>query len=243
LIARQTETARHPWLLVIDDISPTLPLDIGGALSNRLTAPLNDLAADLQSHDLSVLIPEMVPDAGAVIDAAANLISMVPSLELVVRRCVHEIFLLQAPNDSIDLSHSEPRWPTRIFLSLPFSSAARELRVAEAMLHEAMHLNLTFLEQRVELVKRSELMYSPWRAEQRPASGVLHGLYVFTCIHCFLEQISNTATFAGSPLHHLQQRLSEIKEDVYSIDRTSLARCLTPEGASLANGFFGNFDI
>jgi HEXXH motif-containing protein len=46
-----------------------------------------------------------------------------------------------------------------------------------------MHLNLTFLERSVELVRKMELLYSPWKANTRPVSGVLHGLYVFGCIY------------------------------------------------------------
>jgi HEXXH motif-containing protein len=101
-----------------------------------------------------------------VIDRAIHLFQVAPGLEPIIRSCVHEIIVLKALDISIDVSHSEPRWPTRIFISIPASSGVADLRVAEAVVHEAMHLNLTFLERSAVLVTRMELLYSPWKGEK-----------------------------------------------------------------------------
>jgi HEXXH motif-containing protein len=47
-----------------------------------------------------------------------------------------------------------------------------------------MHLQLTLIEQEAPLV--ADDLYaarSPWKREQRPLSGLLHGLYVFSVIY------------------------------------------------------------
>ena len=81
--------------------------------------------------------------------------------------------------------------PGRIFISIPTSSDVRNLRVAEAIVHEAMHLNLTNLERVTELVRYNQPQISPWRAELRPAAGLLHGIYVFSCVSLFYWHLEN----------------------------------------------------
>ena len=60
----------------------------------------------------------------------------------------------------------------------------------EAILHEAMHLQLSLIERYIPLIEstgETKLYYSPWRNEARPARGVLHGLFVFRAIYEFFS--------------------------------------------------------
>jgi HEXXH motif-containing protein len=232
----------EPWILQIGGAPIDLPLDRGGPLSERLTSLDENTVAELKGRDLQVMALTASAESPNVLDRAADLIRVAPQLEAVVRRCVQEILVLKAPDDSFDISHSEPRWASRIFISVPASSFVADLRVAEAVVHEAMHLNLTFLEKRLQLVASTELLYSPWKFEERPASGVLHGLYVFACIYRFFAHVSQAVPLDDRKRCHVEQRIAEIQTEVGSIDRRSLLQCLTSSGRLLARNVFDSIN-
>jgi HEXXH motif-containing protein len=242
LNARFVTVGHEPWMLEIDGAPLDLPPDRGGFLSSRLATPSDDIIAELKERGLQVIVPAAVTRIGTILDQATKLIRVAPGLDSVVRRCVKEIVILRVPDDSFDVSHSEPRWATRIFVSVPCSSVVGDLRVAEAVVHEAMHLNLTFLEGCTRLVARAELLFSPWKTDARPASGVLHGVYVFACIYRFFGHVSREVRLDERSQRHVEQRFAEIRGEVGAIDRHSLLECLTATGASLANTFFGAID-
>lgn len=235
LSSKRLDIGRDPWNLGIDGSPIELPLDVGGCLSNRLALADKTTSVELLEHDLHVITPPLMH---GVIDHASKLISAAPSLEAVVRRCVKEILVLASTDDTVDISHSEPRWPTRIFISLPSSSPIADLRVAEAIVHEAMHLNLTFLEQHVELIRSEKHLYSPWRNEPRPVAGVLHGLYVFACIYRFFEHIMRSVSLEAKRCDHVRQRFDDIENEFIAVDRPSLMEHLTSPGELLAHNLF-----
>jgi HEXXH motif-containing protein len=179
--------------------------------------------------------PRNVPAAMDVIDHAEGLIGWVPSLWTVIQRCIREIFLLRVDNDCYDVSHSDPKWVDRIFISVPNSSVVADLRVAEALVHEAMHLNLTNVERCFPLVTSDGALYSPWKEERLPASGVLHGLYVFACISRFMKCLSAAARLDDHRHQHASRRIKEIHNEIASVDRNELGRCLTPLGATVVS--------
>ena len=228
----------EPWMLEISGAALELPTDAPGPLSARLASASRETAAELKVRGLEVVDPSETAGTRGAIDTAAELIAVAPSLEAIVRRCVKEIVILRSGGECFDVSHSEPRWPTRVFVSVPTCPIVGDLRLAEGVVHEAMHLNLTFLEDRAQLTMGSELMYSPWRIEPRPASGVLHGLYVFACIYRFFEHISRQLLLDDCRKRHIRQRLADITAEVFSIERLQLLQCLTPSGKLLAEDLF-----
>lgn len=119
---------------------------------------------------------------------ALEVLNAVPSVVPTVCSLVRALHLIDPKDDEVDVSFSEPGLPFSAFVSVPGPSAvAGTLRVAEALLHEAMHLQLTLVEAVVPLVRPTEKTYfSPWRNEYRTAQGVLHALYVFRVIEGFL---------------------------------------------------------
>jgi HEXXH motif-containing protein len=142
---------------------------------------------------------------------------------------VGTVFLLDAPF-GYDVSHSDPELPFCIFISLPQPGEAdAALRVAEAILHESMHLQLTMIELCVPLIARDLLGgYSPWKHEVRPVSGLLHGLYVFAVIH----QICDLLLRARSEWERYgRMRRTEIEKEVATLP--AHPRGLTSVGSDL----------
>jgi HEXXH motif-containing protein len=166
---------------------------------------------------------------------AARWIGLEPSLAATIVRVVDDIHLLRAAS-AYDVSHSEPRWRRRIFVSVPErSDELGELRLAESVVHEAMHLHLTNSEAAEPLVTEfRRTMKSPWRAEPRSYQGVLHGLFVFTCLETYFCGISSIIGNRGAAALHLKKRLDEIRGEVAGLNIRELSGGLTSAGVDLA---------
>jgi HEXXH motif-containing protein len=168
-----------------------------------------------------------------VFDHATAAINEVPDLALIVRARVNHIHALEAPPE-YDISHSEPKWEDRIFVSVPErSDGIAALRLAESVIHEAMHLHLTLFEHGSPLVHDAMgEIHSPWRGAPRPFLGVLHGLFVFACLHEYFARLSLDREPAAT--RHIDRRLTEIKNEIAQIDIGGLSLGLTAVGKSLA---------
>lgn len=170
-----------------------------------------------------------------VLRAALLWIAQVPDLASIVAETVSDMHFLKA-EAGYDISHSEPRWRTRIFVSIPdLVDAVGALRLAESIVHEAMHLHLTNLEERVPLVANLDnRVASPWRSELRTYQGVLHGLFVFCSIACFFENMTGKKALNSSGLRHVAKRSQQIALELRSINFDELCEGLTEQGAELA---------
>lgn len=124
---------------------------------------------------------------------AAKTLSMVNGLADSVGCLARSIHVLRAPTDH-DVSHSTPALPFSIFVSVPEAGEKDAiLRLAESLVHEAMHLQLTLINQAEPLLIDGHRQgYSPWKQELRPIEGLLHGLYVFAVIHQVLRLFAQT---------------------------------------------------
>lgn len=118
------------------------------------------------------------------IQAAADLLTHVPGMAESIGSVAKSIHPLRAPRD-YDVSHSIPELPFSVFVSIPGKDERdASLRVAESLIHEAMHLQLTLVDSIEPLAVDDRASgYSPWKEEVRPVTGLLHGLYVFAVIH------------------------------------------------------------
>ncbi len=96
---------------------------------------------------------------------AITLLNPIPTLFATVAALVRSIHVLDPADDAYDVSFSEPNIPFSIFVSVPQSNrVTNALRIAEAIIHEAMHLQLTLIEKYVPLVIRTQKkIFSPWR--------------------------------------------------------------------------------
>jgi HEXXH motif-containing protein len=202
----------------------------------RLAAPPVDVRYELEHRGFRFYRTWRDETAAQLAQSAARLIAMAPSLDAAASSAVQNIHLLTA-DLGYDISHSEPRWQTSIFVSRPDRiDHVGELRFAENVIHEAMHLHLTNNEESAPLVQAFDgLVVSPWRAEPRPMQGVLHGLFVFTCLAVYFRTLSGSAVIDASGHNHIAQRLTTIGSEVAALNMNALSAGLTPRGAALAS--------
>ena len=201
-------------------------------VESRRTPP-PDALLSLQDCNLSPR-PRNTSDDAAVAEAEA-IIALVPDLYNIVRQRVRGFAVISSPGPDYDTSHSAPAWPGWIFVSIPEIGPRRAVRLAESVIHEAMHHNLTALEQRVMLARPNHTAYSPWKHETRAASGVLHGLYVFVCLAAYFHQILTVRTIVADAA---RDRIATILEEVESIDRARLEAALSEPGVRICQALY-----
>lgn len=165
---------------------------------------------------------------------ALRILDSVPSVGPTICSLARSLHLFDTGDDEVDRSFSEPGLLFSIFVSIPGpDSVARELRVAEAILHEVMHLQLTLVEAFVPLVGNTEKTYfSPWRDEYRTAQGVLHALYVFRLIDAFMGALSLDGPSYVASSRHAQARREMIAHQVQEISEFRDCTDLTDDGVA-----------
>ena len=151
------------------------------------TPPLDSIAEFYDKHGLTPLSPDEIKTTNALVklQRAMEIIELVPLAGQCISQLVRTIQVLKPSDPETDVSYSNPNIPFTIFVSVcEEDSPISDLRVAESILHEAMHLKLTLIENSVPLIKPNSTAtyYSPWRDEERPIRGVLHGLFVFRSV-------------------------------------------------------------
>ena len=163
---------------------------------------------------------------------AAEAITWAPGLAAIVATRVSAIHLVRA-DPGYDVSHSEPHWRDRIFVSVPDRhDEVGVLRLAEEVSHEALHLHLTEFEAISPLVRDlTGTLASPWRPEPRSFGGVLHGAFVFVGLKAYFDAV--IAPSGSAVGRHLHQRRTEIAHELSEIDGPFLKAGLTEHGAAL----------
>ena len=204
-----------------DPASPSadmlVPIPIGGGNSSGVIEFLtDDVQAHFGSKDYRFPAAREVAASGLAeaLPHALEIIALVPSLyasSIQLIRCMH---LLQSNTHDCDISFSDPELPFSIFVSVPDKDSANaSLRLAEAIIHESMHLQLSLLEKITPIaLSQAPTHYSPWKRSNRNASGVLHALYVFTVIDAWLKRLPSSADM------YAKARRSEITEQIAEIE-------------------------
>lgn len=179
------------------------------------------------------------PSVLGAISRASALIGSIPSLAASIERLTLSVHIVRQDDPAYDVSFSEPYIPFSIFVSTPGDSWKAAARVAEAIIHESMHLQLSLVEQLVPLAQESaELQYSPWKREARPVSGLIHALYVFAVIDGWLELLSRSWSIAD----HVRSRREQIAREVAEIDFSACEAGATEEGRALINTIAKRFN-
>lgn len=175
------------------------------------------------------------------VEEALKILDTVPTVLPTVCSLIRALHLIDPGDDEVDISFSDPGLPFSAFVSVSGPSAvAGALRVAEALLHEAMHLQLTLAEAVVPLVTVTERTYfSPWRNEYRTALGVLHALYVFRVIDAFLGAASCEGPALAPSRRHARERRATIARQVREIRAFRECADLTAEGAAFVDRLLG----
>ncbi|AEH89914.1 hypothetical protein Mesop_5501 [Mesorhizobium opportunistum WSM2075] len=173
------------------------------------------------------------PEAARAISGALKCLAFGQASDAVTSliRSVHTI-LPCAPG--YDCSHSEPTVPFSVFVSVPLGERHTMLRLAESLLHEAMHLQLTLIEQCEPIVaEQAAHGYSPWQQRQRPVQGLVHGLYVFTAISEWLSIIGANPEQSSEDRAYADRRLREIGEEIDQVSELAASPGLTDFGRRL----------
>lgn len=225
----------EPWRLPGLDISVAVaPLNSDWLWPLVVPAP-PDVAAHVRAGSLQPADIRLTD--GGLFTKAAEAIAWAPSLAAIIATRVAAVHLLQA-EPGYDVSHSEPHWRDRIFVSVPDRrDEVGALRLAESIIHEALHLHLTEFEAITPLVHdHASRLASPWRPEPRTFGGVLHGTFVFVGLKAYFDAV--TPSLASAAGRHIEQRRAEIAEDLEGVDLIRLRAGLTATGAALLSRFF-----
>ncbi len=142
----------------------------------------------------------------------------------------------------IDISFSDPALPFSIFVSCPPVDAQyRVERLAESIVHEALHLQLSLVERVEPLIANNTdeiLVHSPWKGERRTLQGLVHGIYVFGNLRAFWADIVNqrpqSAEFGRA-------RVSAIEAEMVGVARLISSRNWTTSGYRLASSFLAPY--
>jgi HEXXH motif-containing protein len=192
-------------------------------------------------HDISLANNTDTNRAMDLIDSAiAEVIEPYPFLRSAISELAWRCHILHAQSGDYDTSFSDPGIPFSIFLSVPPHGVRRSiLRVAESLIHETMHLQLTLFEAQCPLVDTASTwsMYSPWKRQQRQTQGVLHGLYVFCVLRWVWHEISRSSQNATDRQFALL-RVSEIDEETDSVRPIEGSPALTSYGKQLLQQLF-----
>jgi hypothetical protein len=179
---------------------------------------------------------EIGPELLSSLRRAIQLISRVQGAAVSVSAVLSVLHLLKPNSPNYDVSFSEPSVPFSIFVGVEQECRPNDdLRLAEGILHECMHLQLTLIEGQTALIaSEKESHFSPWRQEPRPTRGVLHALYVFRVIQDFFVALMNSATLSEGQRRHAQRRYDQINDDVIQVEDLSMSQDLTPMGHAVA---------
>ncbi len=212
-----------------------IPIEFGVSgmvLEDAASATMHYETLGLSFHELGELNLAAITEK---LYCALKLLSLSPGCAAAVSALTWTLIPLLPPSHEYDISHSDPNVPFTIFVSLtdaPQRHAA--LRLAEAVLHETMHLQLSLIEE-IEPLVASEYatLYSPWKGEQRPIAGVLHGVYVFRAIDDFLE-ILQQGTLSESERAYVAERRRDIAGELKEAAEIAQSVKLTEYGRILA---------
>jgi HEXXH motif-containing protein len=166
-----------------------------------------------------------------VLRAAFEIIRIIPDLFESVLVLAKRIVLLRVEDEAFDISYSSPEIPFSIFISIPCTEVPHcVVRVAEAIIHESMHLQLTLLEEVQPLFKsEGEKYFSPWKGELRASSGVLHALYVFAVIRGWLLKLPLDEVSA----EYVRRRVAQIAYEADQLSNFETSTDLTVFGKAV----------
>jgi HEXXH motif-containing protein len=209
----------------------------------RATIPVellqDDLARQCAGDQLRFFSAEEVLSSAVFVPLleALALLNTVSTVIPTIGSLVRALHLIDPQNDELDISFSKPRLPFSAFVSVPGPRArASSLRIAEALLHEAMHLQLSLVEAIVPLVRETpSSFFSPWRNEYRTAQGILHALYVFRAIDAFLDRARIEGPTSGMLRDHAAERRTTIAQQVHDIRDFRECKDLTADGAAFVD--------
>ena len=165
---------------------------------------------------------------------ALDLIRAVHPLYGTVAGLCRSLHVLLAADVDFDSSYSDPCLPFSVFVSCPLKMEPNRVeRLAESIVHEALHLQLTLAENDQPLVidaPEPQLVFSPWKNEQRTMRGLVHGVYVFGNLRHFWQRIcahrTERSSFAETRIEEIDSELAAVKDLAANPALTAIGRLL-----------------
>ena len=174
----------------------------------------------------------------AILVKSLDVIRVVRPLLGTVAGVCRSLHVLLAPGEDTDVSFSDPCLPFSVFVSCPPAEERdRVERLAESMVHEALHLQLSLVEsveQLVTDVPDEKLVVSPWKGEGRTARGLLHAVYVFGNLRYFWKSMVSNAPDSSS---FARSRGETINADLARAAHLAESGTLTAAGRKVADSF------
>ena len=148
------------------------------------------------------------------------------------------LHVLIASGRDFDVSYSDPSLPLSVFVSCPLPGERNRVkRLAESIVHEALHLQLSLVERVEPLVidgPDEDPVFSPWKDELRTVRGLVHAVYVFGNLRHFWNGVASKCPESSS---FAQTRIQTIDAEMVGAAHLVEDRSLTVAGRRLAASF------
>lgn len=156
------------------------------------------------------------PTVHARLAAAMGRLTMVPGMAGTLGPLLSVVHVLDTDGPDYDVSYSDPELPFSIFVGVHAEPGANDaLRLAEGVLHECMHLQLTLIEGVLPMVSGIDRrLHSPWKGTMRPVQGVLHGAYVFGAIRDFMLAYLRLGPADAGEVAHARDRVRQVRDEL-----------------------------
>lgn len=199
-----------------------------------LRGKVRDRYADLglEFHSATSIDPATV---GHAIERAMALIARVPEAAEAIGSVLAVLHVMRPPGPDYDVSYSDPAVPFSVFVGVSEEKAPLGgMRLAEGILHECMHLQLSLLEDLEPMVSgHDDSLRSPWQGVMRPTQGNLHGLYVFRVLQWFHLRMIAGGGLTDLEQGHSEGRIRTIEEEIRGVRDLVHSRDLTEAGLAL----------
>ena len=167
--------------------------------------------------------------------SSLEFIGMDLPIEGTVAGLCRSLHVLVASGRDFDVSYSDPTLPLSVFVSCPLPAERNRVeRLAENIVHEALHLQLSLVERIQPLViddSDEELVVSPWKEEWRTVRGLLHAVYVFGNLRSFWKGVAAERPESSS---FARARIQTIDSEMARATHLAGDRTLTAAGRRLA---------
>lgn len=171
---------------------------------------------------------EMVTDAFAILQEWR------PALVCELRSICSAIQFVRDPTAHPDkiVSFSDNAVPGALFVSIMQGDGPIDAYdLADSLIHEYRHQKLYLFERRHATTKAGSLVVSPWREDLRPASGLLHAIFVFVELRRFWEHIrvhgpERLNSRAVAQLEDTERNLAQAFETLRECELTKAGRAL-----------------
>ena len=173
--------------------------------------------------------------------SSLDFIGMDHTLKGTVAGLCRSLHVLIASGRDFDVSYSDPSLPLSIFVSCPLPAERNRVeRLAENVVHEALHLQLSLVECIQPLVidgPDDEPVFSPWKDEWRTVRGLVHAVYVFGNLRNFWKGVASKQPESSS---FAQARIQTIDTEMARAAHLARNRSLTTAGRRLATSFLAS---